>query len=84
MTHAGPAALTQLAPLLARLRQQPGLVERKPGIFYRRSAAFLHFHEDASGLWADVKLDGRTFTRLPVSSAAEQTRLLGAVAKALA
>ncbi len=57
MKHAGPATLQTLAPLLARLRALPGLVERGPGCFYRGSKAFLHFHEDPSGPMAEVRLD---------------------------
>ena len=58
MKHASTQVLDTLAPLLERLRAIPGLRERKPGTFYLRSGAFLHFHEDPAGLFADVKLDG--------------------------
>ena len=68
MKHANPASLAQIEPLLARIRTLAGLVERRPGIFYRRSAAFLHFHEDAAGLFADARLDGVDFERMPVST----------------
>ena len=46
MKHAGPEALDQLEPVLAKLRKLDGLRERKRGAFYRGSSAFLHFHED--------------------------------------
>ena len=72
MKHASPTSLAQLEPLLARIRTLAGLVERKPGIFYRRSSAFLHFHEDAAGLFADAKLEGMEFERMPVSTAAQR------------
>ena len=72
MKHASPATLQQLEPLLARIRGLTGLAERKPGTFYRRSSAFLHFHEDAAGIFADVKLNGVEFERLPVSSAQQR------------
>lgn len=68
MKHASAATLHQLEPLLARIRGLAGLVERKPGTFYRRSSAFLHFHEDPAGIFADVKLNGVEFERLPVST----------------
>ena len=58
MKHAGPAALAQLEPLLDDLRQMPALVEKTTGIFYVSSKAFLHFHEDPAGLFADVRVDG--------------------------
>jgi hypothetical protein len=83
MRHATPATLEELAPLLARLRELPGLVEKSPGVFYRRSRAFLHFHEDPTGLYADVRL-GEDFERFRVQTKAEQAALLGRVRGALA
>ena len=58
MKHAGPGALTVLSDLLASLRTRTALVERRPGIFYVRGKAFLHFHEDLAGLFADLRLGG--------------------------
>lgn len=82
MKHAGVAALARAAPLLAALRELP-LTERQPGIFYRKGRAFFHIHEDGPQLWADVKLDGRTFTRLPVGLPAQDAALLAAVRQCL-
>ena len=79
MKHAGPPTLARLEPLLAELRRVAGLVERTPGSFYRRGAAFLHFHEDPAGLFADVKLDGKRFERFDVSVAADQQALLARI-----
>jgi len=70
MKHAGAAALAQLAGLLAQVRELPGLVERGPGIFYCNGAAFLHFHEDKAGLFADVKIAG-AWERFPVNNKGE-------------
>lgn len=84
MKHASPAALVALQPLLESLRQVGDLVERKPGVFYRRGMAFLHFHEDPAGLFADVKLGGPTFTRWPVNTADERAELLEQVRHVLA
>lgn len=83
MKHASPATLETLAPLRVRLRALAGVVERTPGCFYRGSKAFLHFHDDASGVHADVRLtpDGG-FTRLRVHSLAEREALLAAAVKA--
>ena len=83
MRHATPAALDQLEPLLAELRGCEDLREKKRGTFYRGSSAFLHFHEDPAGLFADVKLVGRDFTRMRASTAAEQHAVLRAVRAAL-
>jgi hypothetical protein len=80
--HAGPEALDQLEDLLAKLRRHATLREKKRGTFYRKSAAFLHFHEDPAGLFADVKLGG-DFVRFRVSSARERAALLREVESAL-
>ena len=45
------------------------------GVFYRGSRAFLHFHEDPSGFYADVRLDA-DFERMRVTTKAERKRLL--------
>jgi hypothetical protein len=75
MKHASDTTLHRLDDLLDQLRLIAGLKERKRGIFYRGSSAFLHFHEDPAGLFADVRL-GREWQRLPVNTAAEKGRLL--------
>lgn len=84
MRHATPDTLRALQPLLDELRKLGPLVERTPGAFYWKSKAFLHFHEDPSGLYADVKLDLAGFTRLRVSTEAERSKLLQQVQGALA
>ena len=72
-------------PLLAEIRRHPELTERSPGTFYKKSQAFLHFHEDPAGLFADVRLTpGDPFTRMRVTTKAEQKAFLTAVRKALA
>src|SRR4051794_10113843 len=80
--HAREAALDELEPLLLQLRQLNELVERKRGVFYRRSKAFLHFHEDPSGLHADVRL-ASDFERFRVQTLAEQRELLKKVKSSL-
>jgi hypothetical protein len=82
--HAGAEALDQLEDLLGALRRHEGLSEKSRGCFYRKSASFLHFHEDPAGLFADVKLAGTEFDRLRVSTAKQRAALLAAVARALA
>ena len=54
MRHARDQDLDQLEDLLAQLRELPGLIEKKRGVFYRNSKSFLHFHEDPQGLFADL------------------------------
>jgi len=83
MKHATSGALDELDDLLADLRGVDGLTEKTRGAFYRGSRAFLHFHEDPSGLYADVRIEGAEFERMRVSTKAERKRLLARVRKAL-
>jgi hypothetical protein len=83
MKHAGPEALDGIEELLAKLRKNEVLGERKRGTFYRKSSAFLHFHEDPGGMFADLKIGG-DFQRFRVSTRAEQAAFLREVATALA
>lgn len=80
MKHAGRETLAALEPMLRQLRADSALVERTPGSFYRKSKAYLHFHEDTSGAYADVKLNGEDFTRIRVTTSEEQARLLSLIA----
>ena len=75
MKHATSEALDQLEVLLNELRELAYLKEKKRGIFYIKSRAFLHFHEDPSGLFADVRLK-HDFERFPVNTEVQQHRLL--------
>jgi hypothetical protein len=83
MKHAGPQTLAKLEPLLSRIRQHAALVERTPGCFYRKSKAHLHFHEDPSGTFADIKLAGSGFTRVGATTQEEQARLLSLIERSL-
>jgi hypothetical protein len=83
MKHAGPQTVVELEPLLRRIRQHSSLVERTPGSFYRKSKAYLHFHEDTSGTHADIKLNGVGFTRVRVVTPQEQAHLLSLIAENL-
>ena len=82
MKHAGKAALDRLDDLLSRLRKQNGLTERKRGVFYKGSAAFLHFHEDPAGLFADVRTDS-AWVRLAVNTRLQQRELAAKIKAAL-
>jgi hypothetical protein len=81
--HARAQALDELEPFLERLRTVPGLVEKTLGVFYVRSKPFLHFHEDPSGLHADVRL-GSEFTRVRAETAEERDALLARIEAAQA
>jgi hypothetical protein len=80
--HAGPDALDALEDLLGAIRAHADLTERKRGSFYRKSAAFLHFHEDPEGLFADLKRGG-DWERFRVSSAKERSAFLRELARSL-
>jgi len=82
--HATPDDLEQVEVLLQQLRALPGLVERTPGTFYRRSRAFFHFHHDPSGLYVDARISGDDFARLRVTTAKEQARFLAQVRQVVA
>jgi hypothetical protein len=60
--HASEQALDALEDVLEQIRKQERLKERKRGVFYKGSVAFLHFHEDPAGLFADLKL-GKEWAR---------------------
>lgn len=80
MKHAGPAALDRLEPVLAAVRALPGPVERKRGVFYLKSKAFLHFHEDPAGLFADLRdTQGKDFDRIEVTAEPGRVQLLALV-----
>ena len=84
MRHAQGEDLDALSDVLVALRATGRLTEKKPGIFYLRSKAFLHFHADTTGLYADVRTDpAGEFERVRVSTRREQAALLAAVRRAL-
>ena len=75
MKHARDAALDSIEPMLIELRQWDDLREKKRGVFYKKSIAFIHFHEDPAGIFADLRC-GSGWLRLPVNTAADRRRLL--------
>jgi hypothetical protein len=82
MKHATPAALEQLSGLLHQIRVKGGIKERKLGIFYKKSKAFLHFHEDPAGLFADISVGSR-FDRYAVNTEQDRAALLLAIDRIL-
>lgn len=85
MRHARDEDLDRLEDLLVQLRTLPGLKEKKRGVFYFKSRAFLHFHEDPKGLFADIggRPFGGPFERLDVTEAAGRNALLRLAAERL-
>ena len=85
MKHASSATLDKLEPLLAEIRTLPGLKETSRGVFYLKSRAFLHFHEDPKGLFADVRdASGRDFDRFDVTEEAGRNQLIAVAQERLA
>jgi hypothetical protein len=83
MKHAGGEALERLAGLLEELRTVDGLREKRPGVFYYRAKAQLHFHEDGEALYVDVRLsDG--FVRFPVNTVRERELVVARLRRHLA
>ena len=84
MRHARAEALDALEPLLERLRAFAALKERSRGVFYVKSQAFLHFHEDPAGLFADVRAaEGPDFERFKVDDQPGADALVAHVARVL-
>ena len=81
MKHAGSAALDDLKDVLVAVRAIEGLRERKRGAFYRGAVAFLHFHEDPAGPFADLKV-ASGWERTRVRTAAERRSLVARAARA--
>jgi hypothetical protein len=76
MKHATARTLSRLEHVLVEVRHIEALRERRPGICYLKAGAFLHFREDPAGLFADLKLDGKSFARFPVDRPEQQRRLV--------
>lgn len=79
MKHADSNALDLLEELLVKIRQYQNLKEKKRGIFYWKSKAFLHFHQDHDQFFADLRM-GSDWKRFPVNTQPEQETLLAQVA----
>lgn len=82
MRHAREAALDTIEDLLVEIRGHQSLTERKRGAFYRKSAGFVHFHEDPAGMFADLKVAGE-WRRFRVTTRVEQRRFLSMLSSAL-
>jgi hypothetical protein len=74
--------LDRLEDALGRLRTLDGLTEKKRGVFYRRSSAFLHFHADGGDLLADLH-GPADWLRYRVTTAGERRAFLADVRRVL-
>ena len=76
MKHADSHTLARLGSLLEQVRQRmPPLKEKGQGRFYFKATAFLHFHDDPAGIFADLKIQG-DWQRYPVNTEAECATLI--------
>jgi hypothetical protein len=76
------STLQLIAPILSVLRAHPTLHEVRPTAFHLDGRDFLHFHEEADGVFADVRLS-KGFVRMPVSSEFEQSEFLARIDEVL-
>jgi hypothetical protein len=84
MKHAGDAALDRIEDLLTQIRSAGPLKEKSRGTFYLKSRAFLHFHEDPAGMYADVRTPGGAdFDRIKVDDEAGAAELMNRVRSAV-
>ncbi len=83
MKHATPETLDRLQPLLEKLSAMPALAQRSRGVYSLKSKAFLHFHEDAAGIFADVS-DNGSWSRVAVNSKKDEVDLLRLVSTLVA
>jgi hypothetical protein len=79
MARLRDADASRCSDLLTRLRAIDALHERSPGVFYRKSLPFLHFHGTGDGLVSDLKV-GPDWLRYPARTAAER-RVIAADAR---
>jgi len=83
MKHTDVRALEAVSDLVENLRRRGILVEKPLGTFYTNGQAFLHFHKNPTGLFADLR-QGDDWQRFPVNHPDECESLLAAVDRALA
>ena len=79
MKHATASALDRLTGLLGEIRQSQPLKEKSRGVFYFKSKAVLHFHEDPAGVFADFRAKDN-WQRFAVNTTDERAAFLRVVA----
>lgn len=76
MAHASQQSLDKIEELLTKVRRFiPIIKEKKRGIFYRKSQAFLHFHDNDQGIVADLKVEGK-WQRWPSNNSEDWQQLI--------
>jgi hypothetical protein len=82
MKHATAEDLIPIAGLLDKIRREKRIKEPKSGIFYWGGKAFLHFHVDPRGLFADLR-GSDEWERLAVNDSHGQALLLAKMSQRL-
>ena len=75
MKHATEETLKGLGPLLKEIRDMDGVAERKFGVFYLGSSAFVHFHESDENVCGDIKV-GSDWERYPIDTVAQRRKFV--------
>jgi hypothetical protein len=76
------STLDLIAPILSVLRTHSTLREVRPTAFQLDGRDFLHFHEEANSVFADVRLS-KGIVRMPVASEFEQSEFLDRINEVL-
>jgi hypothetical protein len=77
MGRAKKDTIAALAPVYDEVRALgiPGLEIKANGAVYQKRSGILHFHEDATGVQADVKVNGE-WERVEVNDAAGKRKVV--------
>ena len=75
MKHASTKSFDCIKDILTKLKKYKSLKEKQKGVFYKNSQAFIHFHEDLEGLFADLKIKNE-WERFPVNTKQEKDYFL--------
>lgn len=75
MKHASASTVAVLEPWLDKLRTVDGLHERRPGVFYFKGRAFVHFHEGNGAIAADIRRD-EEFERFDITRVKERDQFV--------
>jgi hypothetical protein len=82
MKHATAEDLLPISGLLDKIRREKRIKELTSGIFYWRGKAFLHFHVDPRGIFADLR-GPDDWERLAVNDRPGQALLLARMSQLL-
>lgn len=80
MKHASSETIKSIEQYLVNIRKLKNLKEKKEGTFYKKSSAFLHFHEDKELLFADLKINNQ-WQRFSLNNQHEWDNLISHIIK---